>query len=761
MQPRVSNLNVFQTLSTQIQRLPSSVQAGLLVVVYVLAGLVLNRFAAAFESSWNITPWHPTSGLHFALLLGFGLRYTPALLLVPLLDGLVIPPVEKTSVLSIVLLSLWTMVCYGGASAVMLRQLRIDPRLRQFRDVIWFVLFGAFIVPLAVALLSVTTLTLSRQVEGFPWQARVLSDWAGGATGIAMVAPLLLVLLRDNPFKPSTLTANLPPPAIKVGWHSHRRMMGLSLEVLALAAAIWVAYGTAPAKSLDYTYFIFIPLTWIAVWHGFARVTLAILLLNVGVVLFVHSDLGVNRPLALQFCLMAVSYTSLLLGAVISDRLRAKEQLRYNSLHDSLTGLANRSLFLNQLGAAVDRAKPPHNCLSAVLFLDFDRFKAVNDSLGHSLGDQLLIHAHRAETHLRPQDTAARLGGDEFGFLLEDIQGADQAVQVAKQIQQDLTRAFDLDGHQVFMNASIGIALSANAREQPEELFRQADIALLRAKRRASNRYALFDITMQQQTVKLLQLENELRQGLARQEFQVYYQPIVSLKTGQVSGFEALIRWQHPTRGMIAPSQFLPAAEETGLIVPMGQWVLEVACRQIKAWQLTFSNSPLLTMAVNLAGKQFLQPDLVTQVEQVLQETELEGRYLTLEITEGIVVENPAEAAIALQQVQALGVQLSIDDFGTGYSSLSRLHHFPISTLKIDRSFISQMGAGGENSKLVQSIVSLAHSLEMQVVAEGIESAAQLTKLKILGCDQGQGYFLSRPLSSQAAESLLVTGPQW
>lgn len=318
-----------------------------------------------------------------------------------------------------------------------------------------------------------------------------------------------------------------------------------------------------------------------------------------------------------------------------------------------------------------------------------------------------------------------------------------------------------MEGHQVFMSASIGIALSANAYEQPEELFRQADIALLRAKRRASNRYALFDVTMHQQTVKLLQLENELRQGLARQEFQVYYQPIVSLKTGQLSGFEALIRWQHPTRGLIAPGQFLLAAEETGLIVPMGQWVLGVACRQIKAWQLTFSHSPSLTMAVNLAGKQFLQPDIVAQVDQVLQDTGLEGRYLNLEITEGIVTENPEEAAFVLRQIQALGVQLSIDDFGTGYSSLSRLHHFPISTLKIDRSFISQMGAGGESSKLVQSIVALAHSLEMQVVAEGIESAAQLTKLKVLGCDQGQGYFLSRPLSSQGAEALLATAPQW
>lgn len=433
MQPS-SNPNVFQSLSAQIQRLPLSVRAGLLVVAYVLAGLVLNRFAAAFESSWHVTPWHPTSGLHFALLLGFGLRYAPAILIVPLLGGLGFAS-DRVHILTICFVALWTMVCYGGASALLLRKFHFDPRLRRFRDVVWFSLFGAFFVPLAVSLVNITSFVIDGIIPWSQWQERVMSEWAGAATGIAMVTPLILVLLRDHPLATSTLTAKMPLPAIKVGWPPNRRMMGLSLEVLALAAAIWVAYGTAPARSLDYTYFIFIPLTWIAVWHGFARVTLAILLLNIGVVLFVHSDLGVNRPLALQFCLMAVSYTSLLLGAVISDRLRAKEKLRHNSLHDPLTGLANRSLFLSQLAAAVDRAKPPHNCLSAVLFLDFDRFKAVNDSLGHSLGDQLLIQfAHRAETHLRPQDTAARLGGDEFGFLLEDIQGADQAVQVAEQI---------------------------------------------------------------------------------------------------------------------------------------------------------------------------------------------------------------------------------------------------------------------------------------------------------------------------------------
>lgn len=368
----------------------------------------------------------------------------------------------------------------------------------------------------------------------------------------------------------------------------------------------------------------------------------------------------------------------------------------------------------------------------------------------------LTAFVQRLKACLRPRDTVARLGGDEFAILLEDIRGINEAERVAERLQQALTLPFNLNGHEVFTTVSIGIAFSTTGHEQPQNLLRDADTAMYRAKALGKARYEVFSQSMHAMAVTRLQLENDLRRAIERQEFQLHYQPIVSLSTGKLTGFEALLRWQHPERGLISPADFIPAAEETGMINAIGYWVIREACRQMRLWLLRFSLNPSLTISVNLSGKQFLQADLVRQIGQTLQETELDARSLKLEITESVIMENTQCATSMLRQLKALGVQLYMDDFGTGYSSLSYLRRFPIDVLKIDHSFISSMVIGDENVEIVRTIVTLAHNLGMFVTAEGIETAEQLALLKALKCEFGQGYFFSSPVNGKEAEALIA-----
>ncbi|MFQ5857549.1 MAG: EAL domain-containing protein [Anaerolineae bacterium] len=450
----------------------------------------------------------------------------------------------------------------------------------------------------------------------------------------------------------------------------------------------------------------------------------------------------------------------------ITERKRAEEQLLHGAFHDALTGLPNRALFMDRLGRSIERAKRREDHLFAVLFLDLDRFKVVNDSLGHTIGDQLLIAmAPRLEGCVRATDTVARLGGDEFVILLEDIEAVSDATRVAGRIREVLTVPFNLDGHEMFTTASIGIVLSATSYEQPEDILRDADIAMYRAKALGKARYELFDAAMRDHVVARLRLETDLRRAIERQEFEIHYQPIVSLADGRIAGFEALLRWQHPEHGLVSPGEFIPVAEETGLIVPIDQWVLRETCGQMRAWQAQFPADPPLTISVNLSSKQFAQPDLIEQIEQVLRETGLDARSLKLEITESVIMENGESAAVMLSRLRALGVQVHMDDFGTGYSSLSYLHQFPIDTIKIDRSFIGKMGVDGNNSEIAQAIVMLARDLGMDVIAEGVETAEQLVRLRALECEYGQGYHFSKPLDSEAAGALiaeaLAVGGRW
>jgi diguanylate cyclase (GGDEF)-like protein/PAS domain S-box-containing protein len=445
----------------------------------------------------------------------------------------------------------------------------------------------------------------------------------------------------------------------------------------------------------------------------------------------------------------------------ITDRKRFEEQLAQQAFYDALTGLPNRALFMDRLTLAVTRARRRKSAMFSILFLDVDRFKDVNDSLGHLKGDLLLTAiARRLETCVRPGDTVARLGGDEFTILLDDMRDEEDAVHVANRILEQMGKPFLLEGHEVFATVSIGIAPGADY-EMPDDLLRDADTAMYRAKERGKNCYEVFDAAMHSRAVARLQLETDLRRAIDRKEFRVYYQPIVSLLTNGLVGFEALVRWQHPQRGLVAPAEFLPLAEETGLILPIDHWVLREAARQTRDWQKRYPSAKDLRINVNLSTKQFSQSGLVDRVKDVLAQTGLDGRHLTLEITESAIMEESKALSEMLEQIRRLDIRLYLDDFGTGYSSLGYLHRFPIHSLKIHSSFVGQLGKEDDPGQLVRTITTLAENMSMGVVAEGVETREQLTKLRDLRCQRVQGYFFSKPLGAADAEALIALGSQW
>ena len=453
----------------------------------------------------------------------------------------------------------------------------------------------------------------------------------------------------------------------------------------------------------------------------------------------------------------------------ISIQKQTEERLLYDALHDSLTGLPNRTMFMDRLGHAINRFKRNSKHRFAVLFMDLDRFKVINDSLGHPFGDQLLKTVARTlTTCLRANDSAARLGGDEFAILLEDISNVSDAVLISERIQQTLQNPVEYNQHKVVISTSIGIVLSDTGYKIAEDILRDADIAMYHAKLLGKACYVVFNPSMRKRAVIRMELENDLRQVLANKEsrckeLKIAFQPIVALHNGRILGFEALLRWFHPERGVIMPNEFIPMAEETGLIHSLGLWVLREACRQVCIWHAQHEdetgNYPI-SVSVNISGKQLSQPDLVEQIEKILQADEVPPSCLNLEITESLLVESEPHLIASLEQLRNLGINLQVDDFGRGYSSFSYLQHLPVSTIKIDSLFIHRMDVNGNNSEIVRSIVGLARSLGMTVIAEGVETDRQFQKLKSLECEFGQGFYISKPVSGAEAGNLILQNRQ-
>jgi diguanylate cyclase (GGDEF)-like protein/PAS domain S-box-containing protein len=429
----------------------------------------------------------------------------------------------------------------------------------------------------------------------------------------------------------------------------------------------------------------------------------------------------------------------------ITQRKQSDLMLTHMALHDSLTGLPNRTLALDRLSLALARTER-HPFSVAVLFLDLDRFKVINDSLGHNLGDQLLVAvAARLREAVRPSDTVARIGGDEFVVVCEDITGVEDAARIAERIADALARPFDLSAEEVFLATSVGIALSSGPADTPENLLRDADAAMYRAKEGGRNRYEVFDSSMRVRAVERLDMERALRRALERSEFRLFYQPVVEISTETVVGVEALLRWDHPERGLLRPAEFISLAEETGLILPIGKWALQEACRQEQIWREGNPDRAPLTIAVNLSARQLAQPDVAEMVAGVLASTATDPAHVWLEITESILTGDTEATVAALRALKALGVRLSVDDFGTGYSSLLYLKNFPVDTLKVDQSFVSGLGRDSEDSAIVAGVVGLAQTLGLTAIAEGVETEGQLSALRSLGCDLAQGYLFGRP----------------
>jgi diguanylate cyclase (GGDEF)-like protein/PAS domain S-box-containing protein len=460
---------------------------------------------------------------------------------------------------------------------------------------------------------------------------------------------------------------------------------------------------------------------------------------------------------------MAGSQTDITLRKVF------EEQLRHQALHDSLTSLPNRALFLDRLTQAIRLSERQKDYHFAVIFLDLDRFKVLNDGLGHVIGDSLLnMFAEKLQQILRAVDTVcrhtgtlARFGGDEFVLLLDNISGVGDATLVASRIERMLQEPFEIEQHEVFTTASIGIAMSGPGYSSPEELIRNADTAMYRAKARGRSCFEIFDADMHSKAIERLQLENNLRRAIERGEFCVHYQPIVCLKTGRILAFESLVRWEHPDRGMISPIEFIPVAEETGMIVAIGEFVLRTSCLQLREWRRQCPGQENLMISVNLSVKEFSKANLIGSIADILTETDVSPHHLKLEITESALMESVEFVTRTLRQLRDMGIQLAIDDFGTGYSSLSYLHRFPMHTLKVDQAFIRDMSSSHESGQIVKTVLLLAQALSMSTIAEGIEGESQALALRALHCEAGQGYYFSRPLPAAEATALLNQPPPW
>ncbi|MGR7024435.1 putative bifunctional diguanylate cyclase/phosphodiesterase [Geodermatophilus sp. URMC 62] len=761
-------------------------------VVYLGLWLGLDVVASVFQARQEVSLWYPPTGLSFTLLLVFGLRYAPLLLLTNPLHGLVLSSPE-VSWASVWLSGAFGTAVYTAVAWVLLRRLRIDPRLPGQRDVAWFLGLAAVAGPFVVAVVQVLQYTVTGLLTWGEWFRAVLGFWSGRATGVGVLAPALLVasrrvpaLWRDRPAPPEAPRTGRGhaswPDRVRPRWLGRlaARLLDRELEVagqaVLLLTTVYLAYGEPSVGGLDLAYLVYVPLIWIAVRGGLPRVALAVLVANALAVALVGRDV-VENPLRLQLGLVTLTLAGLTLGALVTGRQASIAAAEHAAVHDSLTGLANRVLLMDRVDAAAHRTERSPDARFAVLYCDLDGFKGVNDQLGHDAGDELLVAvARRLEQAVRPADLVSRLGGDEMAVLLDGVTGAEEAAGVAERLLAALAEPYAVDGREVVVTVSVGIAVAdaeglagprlreeqdaasgADGGGHAEEVLRAADMALQRAKARGGHRYELFNEPLRRRTRDRLGLRAALRRAVGAGAVTVAYQPIVRVADGRLVTVEALARWHDDERGEVPAAEFIAAAEETGLIHELGAQVLEQACAQAARWRRVFG-AATPRVAVNVSTRQLLPADFAPWVLALLDRVGLPADALELEMTESCAVEPGARAA--LEQFTAAGVVLAVDDFGTGYSSFAALRERTPQAFKLDRSFVARLPDDRPTDAIVSAVLALAHHLGATVTAEGVETEEQLRRLRELGCPQVQGYLLGRPAPADRIEREWLARPR-
>jgi diguanylate cyclase (GGDEF)-like protein len=719
-----------RTAKTRWDALPSWVRVSIILFVYFVGTFISVVITNEIGPDILIALIYPAAGFSVALLLVFGLRYWPALFLNAYIGTLLNEAFGQPHLPFLSGELFWysviQVVGYGGV-CWLVQRLRLDLRLIRAKDTILLFFLISFVSTLVVAVLTIALFTFDKDIGLLTdnYLLNTLNFWAGDATGVVMVTPVLLICFRSWLPASKPLTVNAQPLTRPV-------VLERVLQFVLLAATVWLGYGRESVGLLNYSYGVFLPLMWIGMRSGFVMSAWAVLVLNLLVTLAVNFKVTDPEVVALQFNLMMASYAALMLGTVSSDLSYKSEKLRYVAYRDALTGLLNRAGFLNVLETARNKA-------FAVLFIDIDRFKTINDSFGQTVGDAfLLLVARKLKAILPAGATLSRLGSDEFAVFLPNAT-RQQAVDLAEATNKALATSNRIQGYDIATDASIGITLSLQDYEVGD-LLRDAESAMQEAKRQGKARYVIFDTDMQGQLAQKVRLERDLRQALERGEIKVHYQPLVSLAGGTIIGAEALMRWQHGSLGTISPGAFIPIAEDTGMIVELSYALLKQALHDLHELPSSFY------LSVNLSVRQLQHPGLVEALSELLQSSHTGPNRLVLEVTESSLMTNPDANIETLEQLSTLGFRLAMDDFGTGYASLNYLKRLPVDILKIDRSFVKGLPDDEDDATLVTTILALGQSLGLEIVAEGVETSAQEAFLKRYGCQQVQGFLYSKPV---------------
>jgi diguanylate cyclase (GGDEF)-like protein len=711
----------------------------LLAAAYYISGVLSLRLALV---RGQVTPIWPPTGIAVVALLLFGRRLWPGIAVAAFFVN---APISPSPLVAAGIAAGNTLAPLFAAT--LLRKSGFRTELDRLRDAISIVVLAALLGMTISATAGTATLVLSGSVPARQFWPTWSVWWAGDAMGVLIVAPFLFSLKRLGRRSSTT-------------W---RR----SAEVAVLFVSLAVVARWVFSSDLQIEYLVFLLLGLVAWRFGQGGAASAALLAS-GIAIwaavrgtgpFAHASL-VEQMVTLQVFNASAAFASFVLAAVmaerqkdIADRKRAEEQLAHRALHDPLTGLPNRMLFMDRLNHALAGLERRPASV-AVLFLDLDRFKVVNDRLGHHAGDEVLrCVAERLRGALRPGDTASRFGGDEFLVLCQDVEGERDAVRIAERVAGSVAQPIHLGAGELVVTTSVGIAMPKGPADQPDALVHDADTAVYRAKERGRNRYELFDHEMRARAVRRLDTEIALGRAIEGGELRLHYQPLMRLADGRIAAMEALVRWEHPARGLLPPSEFIPAAEETGLIAPLGAWVLAEACRQLARWRSPPLARQDLTIAVNVSAGELAHPEFEQALQGALSETGLEGSSLSIEISESVLVDAPPSTITVLHDLRDRGVRLAIDDFGKGYSALGYMRHSPVDTLKVAGSFVR--GGDPGDSVIVAAAVSLAHALGLSVVAEGVETAAQLERLRAVGCGLAQGFYFARPQRAEEAAELI------